>query len=200
MTGGGGFPVGGLPTPRADGVNLYSMKKCSSCCEVKPLSDYYVRKASPDGLGYKCKVCVLTYTKEQHKANPGPRRARALAWQIANPERVAERSRQWRAKNAERRAEVCREWNARNQDKRAAAVARRRARIFTPSWADRAAIADFYKEAKKIEKETGVKHHVDHIVPLNSPLVCGLHVPANLQVIPASQNVLKRNLVWPDMP
>jgi 5-methylcytosine-specific restriction endonuclease McrA len=45
-----------------------------------------------------------------------------------------------------------------------------------------------------------VKHEVDHIVPLKSPLVCGLHVEHNLQVIPATQNRRKHNRVWPDMP
>jgi hypothetical protein len=47
---------------------------------------------------------------------------------------------------------------------------------------------------------TGVKWHVDHIVPRNSPLVCGLHVHTNLQVIPADENMYKRNLRWPDKP
>lgn len=164
------------------------------------LSEFYVRLASQDGLGYKCKECVLAYCKERHKANPLLRRARASAWQKANPEKSSARSQRWRASNKTRRAEICRNWNERNQDKRAEAVARRRAKIFTPAWANKSEIGVFYKEAKKLEKETGIKHHVDHIVPLNSPLVCGLHVPANLQVIPASENVLKRNLFWPGMP
>lgn len=86
------------------------------------------------------------------------------------------------------------------KDKRAEAVARRRAKIHTPIWASKSSISAFYTEAKRLEKETGLKYHVDHIVPLNSALVCGLHVESNLQVIPASENVLKRNLVWPDMP
>ena len=46
----------------------------------------------------------------------------------------------------------------------------------------------------------GFKWEVDHIVPLQSKLVCGLHVHNNLQVITALENIKKHNKVWPDMP
>ena len=42
--------------------------------------------------------------------------------------------------------------------------------------------------------------HVDHIVPLNSPIVCGLHNEFNLQIIPPATNYHKSNNYWPDMP
>lgn len=40
-------------------------------------------------------------------------------------------------------------------------------------------------------------HHVDHIIPLRHPDVCGLHVLANLQYLPAQENCKKRNKVIP---
>lgn len=47
---------------------------------------------------------------------------------------------------------------------------------------------------------TGISHEVDHIVPLRSKLVCGLHNEFNLRVIPAAENNRKGNRFWPDMP
>lgn len=47
---------------------------------------------------------------------------------------------------------------------------------------------------------TGVEWEVDHIVPLQSKLVCGLHNEFNLAVITKSENLTKRNYYWPDMP
>ena len=46
----------------------------------------------------------------------------------------------------------------------------------------------------------GVQHSVDHIVPLNHPLVCGLHRVANFEVLPLVDNVRKSNNWWPGMP
>jgi hypothetical protein len=41
---------------------------------------------------------------------------------------------------------------------------------------------------------------VDHIVPLNHPLVCGMHIAVNLQIIRYNDNATKSNNWWPDMP
>jgi hypothetical protein len=63
----------------------------------------------------------------------------------------------------------------------------------TPGWAQKAEIKKFYELAKKLTEETGIIHHVDHIIPLNHPLVCGLHVKENLQVITREENYRKSN-------
>ena len=69
-----------------------------------------------------------------------------------------------------------------------------------PDWcADHEGFKPIYKEAARRRKR-GESACVDHIVPLRSPIVCGLHVPWNLQVITEAENYAKSNIWWPDCP
>ena len=51
----------------------------------------------------------------------------------------------------------------------------------------------FYNYASRISECIGIKHHVDHVLPLAGDGFTGLHVPWNLQVIPATINLKKGN-------
>jgi hypothetical protein len=70
---------------------------------------------------------------------------------------------------------------------------RYRAARRTPKWADLNKIAEIYKLAGDLSQASGVKHHVDHIIPLRGDGVCGLHVENNLRVVPAEVNLSKGN-------
>jgi hypothetical protein len=78
---------------------------------------------------------------------------------------------------------------------RRARGAKRRAaeRQRTPKWADLVAIRTVYERARRREVETNIPHHVDHIIPLQGEFVSGLHVANNLQVLPGTENIRKRN-------
>lgn len=65
--------------------------------------------------------------------------------------------------------------------------------IATPPWADMAAIRKVYEKARELTESTGVQWTVGHIVPLNHPRVCGLHVHWNLMPEPAATNFSKGN-------
>lgn len=54
-------------------------------------------------------------------------------------------------------------------------------------------IDEIYRRAQVLTAQTGVVYSVDHIVPINHPKVCGLHIPCNLQVITLEENVRKSN-------
>lgn len=95
-----------------------------------------------------------------------------------------------------------RAWKKRNPHKVNADTARRQLRLRQAyvAWADDERIEAAYELARLRTKSTGTPWEVDHIVPLTSDLVCGLHCADNLQVIPASANLAKKNFWWPQMP
>lgn len=94
-----------------------------------------------------------------------------------------------------KRNQYKRKWKQENAAKVIASNANRRSIILRrmPPWVNINEIRRIYEECKKISLETGVLHHVDHIIPLCGKIVSGLHVPWNLQIIPACENLKKNN-------
>jgi hypothetical protein len=75
-------------------------------------------------------------------------------------------------------------------------VRKRRHRSATPKWITpehKLAMRQLYLQAMELTKLTGERYVVDHIVPLISDEVCGLHVPWNLRVITQDENLCKSN-------
>lgn len=179
-------------------------KRCTVCKVIKPVAEFYQR--SPGRYRVACKSCGNAMTRQWQKKNPEKlkviqrrtrhkhavwiarqNKVRHERWAVANPGAAAARTKKWYRQNITR---------ARATTKKLK-LQRRNA---VPKWANLDAIKVFYNEAHRVTLETGVQHHVDHMVPIAHPLVCGLHVEHNLRVIPGVENIAKGNHWWPDMP
>lgn len=199
------------------------MKRCGLCGETKSLGEFHKNAK-------RCKPCAIAKARESYQRNrdavreagkdpeykaranakrreryakdPSKVYARNKRWQEENRDKYLDSMRSWYRSNADKVKQTSKEWLAANPDYARAKVAERRAwrNKATPGWANRFFIREIYDLAVARERVCGGKWHVDHVVPLKSELVCGLHVEHNLRVIPASENIAKSNRFWPDMP
>lgn len=67
-------------------------------------------------------------------------------------------------------------------------------RIAIPLWHEKENVLIVYEKARELGME------VDHIVPVTSDFVSGLHCWHNLQLLERTENRSKSNKFWPDMP
>lgn len=163
-----------------------------------------------DSKDRKCQQCERIFVRKDMQRPE--RKAKFLAWSQANKDKRSEaskrskvkhreavraRMRDWWQRNREILAEKRKIWATANKPKIYANNAARRGleMLATPPWADqfRSEYEAIYAERLQLDSETGIKHHVDHIYPLKGKDSCGLHVPWNLQIIPAVANIAKRN-------
>lgn len=160
-------------------------KVCTGPCgKEKSLSEFHNHKQGKFGKRSKCKTCYNEVVR---------------GWKTKNPDKVKSATKKWRDNNKEQYRNTYNKWQAssgRAQKNAKEAARRAKKSEATPNWLSDNQMADIkamYALAKKFERLCGVKYHVDHIIPLNNPDVCGLHVPWNLQVLPAKTNLKKSN-------
>ena len=162
------------------------MKVCTCCKENKELSEFSPDKRTQSVVQSKCKKCFAQMMREKRKANP---EAHRLSIKLSTQRHYAaklERNRRYRLENPDKVFA----WKAKDRKINKARVladnASRRAlqkMPLTPEIIQIYALRDFYKAMS-----LGEEFHVDHIVPLSKG---GSHVYANLQVIPAIDNLRK---------
>ena len=188
-------------------------KVCIKCEEIKLISKFSKKKDSKDGYRNICKDCVKVYRSANpekikegltkwHTANPDKRKEYSAKYRADNPDKCKEYSAKYRQANPEKCKASLSKCRKENPEKGRTNLAKRRATklLAIPYWLtqeDYKAIEVTYKEASKLTQETGIKHNVDHIIPLQGKLVCGFHCPANLQILTESENKSKSNRFTP---
>jgi len=164
---------------------------CSKCEKAKWLDAFRTRVRNGfESYRSQCKQCE----SEQQVI----RNREKLLKDEKYREKSLERLKEWGQKNKHRRnskAEARRrsrykdDSTYRGRVKAQAASYRARKLKATPSWLSDSQV----KEIEHIYKTCPEGFDVDHITPLKGETVCGLHVPWNLQHLPASENRSKNN-------
>jgi galactokinase len=101
---------------------------------------------------------------------------------------------EFKKKNSER----VKKWAKENPDKVAEQSANKRATKLQriPKWLSeeqKNKIKEYYLTARILSNAFDEEFHVDHIVPLRGKFVSGLHVPWNLTILTAQENMSKSN-------
>jgi hypothetical protein len=133
----------------------------------------------------KIKDKALKYLKEYRKKNKDKCDKLRKSWFDRNPEKTAEMRRRASLKYAKNNRDKCsvRE-NKRRQLKEASN------NILSED--DKKLMQIIYQCRKRIYDCSGLNFHVDHIMPLSKG---GLHIPLNLRIIPARENLKKHNKI-----
>lgn len=148
------------------------MKTCTRCGTEKPFTEFPRRSASKDGYAAGCKACVNEAKQVIYWLKEGER-AKHIARATKNKRERCSRDPSYK-----------RAWNL---------WLSTRDRTHIPGWVS---IMDFIHVARKAVQK-GDEYQVDHIIPLNHPLVCGLHVPSNCRVVKREVNQRKKNHFLP---
>jgi 5-methylcytosine-specific restriction endonuclease McrA len=148
--------------------------------------------------GYVSTYDAAARNKEWRAENAEAIKAKKKAYREANLEKVREGQRAAYEKRREYYQQRARErYDADPSYAIMAATERKRMeRQAMPAWANREAMAQIYRDARRITKETGIPHEVDHIIPIKGKDVCGLHWEGNMVIVTREENRKK----WAHMP
>ena len=103
-------------------------------------------------------------------------------------EKIKNKQKEWSVSNRDKETARWRKWYSHNKKERYIQVQFEKAEKLKrmPSWADREAIKEFYRNCPS-------GYHVDHVIPLRGRNVSGLHIVENLQYLLAKENMSKGN-------
>jgi NACalpha-BTF3-like transcription factor len=156
------------------------VKECKKCKEIFDIESFYKSSSNKDGRRGECKFCHKKMKKEHYINNKEVYDLQRINYRKNNKEKVLRNQRKYREET-------------RGTQRFYSSKRRKTVKEATPKWAELDKIQTVYEKAKWLEELTGLKYHVDHIIPLTNENVCGLHCWNNLQILEASINTKKHN-------
>lgn len=122
-------------------------------------------------------------------------------WRKNNPDKMAKYQSEWTKRNKEQSKQAIKLWKSTNKDAVDASTAKRRASKLqaTASWygeLDELVMVEAFDLARLRYRTTGIKWHIDHMIPLQAKEASGIHCASNIQVIPEKLNVSKANKMF----
>jgi hypothetical protein len=178
-------------------------KICKTCNTEKPRAEFYRDNRSNDYCASRCKSCDLAYQRSRKEE----RKKTVLKWYYSEKGQAYKQAKreQNKQKNLQRLSKKISMLSQTTDDQilawRRQSSVRHAARLqATPSWVDKQhknKTVQIYALTQQLQELLGRVFHVDHIVPLISKEVCGLHVWWNLQPLSELENVKKGNVFNP---
>jgi len=168
-------------------------------CNVEKENDKF--RQLKTRLNSWCKECCKEHRKEWYQKNRDSEIAKAKEYHKKTYEDKHEHkiqyAKEWIKNNPDKYKVNAKKCYEKTKLKRFAyqALARAKRRNAVPKWFNsiKEDVQKIYIEARTKTLETGIPHEVDHIIPLVSDYVCGLHVPNNLRVVTRYENRSKQN-------
>lgn len=194
----------GRSAARDAGMTSYFTGK--NCCR-----GHVARRTVASGRCWACAKEIDVQFRHRYRARAT---ATSADWVRRNPEKTrASKKRDYqknksayasygkrrRALHAVAIAEYMRKWRDKNRYKSNAYRAARRGRTRQAALWGADGVAAIYTASALIRRAMGWDVQVDHIIPLKGKTASGLHVPANLQIIPARMNRQKGASLLPDI-
>lgn len=167
------------------------MKICRVCKKQLDLLNFYKVGGKYNGHRATCKKCHNSSRKNYNEKNKEQKKEYDRQRYLKNKDKIIQQVKD--NYDPEKKAEYDKQYRENNRGKVRFRQKKYKKAIkrAMPNWLTEG----YIKQMQEIYHNCPEGYHVDHIIPIQGKNVCGLHVPWNLQYLPARENICKSNKI-----